>query len=651
MEEQREESDCRKPMEEVVAGKGLGLSSKAQTLVANTVEVLDSGVCDTHENSNGGTMDGFTDNSVSDKKQVKVDVTIEPETKISKMECEEVDGTVEVKLIDEIESCDDVQRVSTTVELVEVETNGEIAKSEVKSHESAGEEENQEIVTSSRNEETDDKVKYEVDNTGACDDETLSVADDKADQGKESAKKSQEDCNKMDVDSQQANESADSIIFFPNTNQKAINDLQNSMKRGADMRPLPTDLIIEIFLRLPAKSVGRFRSVSKQWCSMLSRPDFIELFLSRSCARPRLLFAVERKGVWRFFSSPQSSSSRLVDADFHSTLSEDVGRFTCSYAFGLFYFRDMWIPRNGTFYVVYNPTTGQYVTLPNVNMFRKSRGFLGFDPSQKQFKVLAEGNPFDREREPHEVLTLGTGELSWRKKKIDCPQYDHSLCEGICINGVLYYLVVNIRDLPDALICFDLKSEEFKLVVAECFSDRKTTKLINYKGKLGGINCSYGEAGGKYTLELRMCVLEDVERQEWSTYVYTLPENELIDDPSNVSVAGVIATGEIVLAMDYTCKPYYVFYFNPEKNTLQSVEIQGFGAELEAVKYCGRVSAYVDHVEHLDVEDFKNSRVKHQCSSCEGHFHVDDSKPLESIANQVKHLCSNCEEQEKKERQ
>ncbi|KAG7561221.1 F-box associated interaction domain [Arabidopsis thaliana x Arabidopsis arenosa] len=117
-----------------------------------------------------------------------------------------------------------------------------------------------------------------------------------------------------------------------------------------------------------------------------------------------------------------------------------------------------------------------------------------------------------------------------------------------------------------------------------------------------------------------MWVLEDVEKHEWVKYVYSLPENEVLDS-CDFSVAGVTTRGEIVLCMKYTCKPFYVFYFNPEKNTLQSVEIQGFGANLEAVENRGRVYAFVNHVEDLSVNDAKQlkssiSQVKHLCSCC-----------------------------------
>ncbi|CAL9216884.1 unnamed protein product, partial [Arabidopsis halleri] len=61
--------------------------------------------------------------------------------------------------------------------------------------------------------------------------------------------------------------------------------------------------------------------------------------------------------------------------------------------------------------------------------------------------------------------------------------------------------------------------------------------------------------------------------------VYSLPETIVLQCHYNICVVGMTATSEIVLS-EYntsTSKPfYYVFYFNPERNTIQSVKIQGF---------------------------------------------------------------------------
>ncbi|XP_024012980.1 F-box protein At3g57590 isoform X2 [Eutrema salsugineum] len=344
------------------------------------------------------------------------------------------------------------------------------------------------------------------------------------------------------------------------------------------MEPFPSDVSREIFSRLPVKSVARFRSLSKLWGSTLCSPDFTELFQTRSRARPRLLFAVER------------------------------------YASGLVYFPDMWIPKedsDGGGYspqpVICNPITGKYQSLPApVDRYRKTRDFLGFDPIDKQFKALSEAYPSFDDSDHHQILTLGrTGDvLSWTRNK-HCPLYGRSLSQGICINGVIYYLAYNIGGLPRVIVCFDVRSEEFKLIEADCFSGEDTIKLISYNGKLGGVNWNYDIAdGGRRILELCVWVLEDVEKPEWLKSVYTLSEDKIVDT-CNFSVAGMTGTGEIVLCMDYTSKPFYVFYFHPEKNTLRCVEIRGFGADLEAIEKRGRVHVFVDHIEDLNINDAK----------------------------------------------
>ncbi|CAF1930607.1 unnamed protein product [Brassica oleracea] len=298
------------------------------------------------------------------------------------------------------------------------------------------------------------------------------------------------------------------------------------------MNSMPTDLILEIFSRLPAKSVAVCCCVSKLWASILNSQDFRELFLTRSSSRPRLLFAIQGLyNNWRFFSSPHphyssDKSSHVVTADSYMKYLEDMRRYFCSYASGLMCFRQSrWICKETELYIVHvicNPSTGQYDLLPKLilNFCGDWTSFLGFDPVDRQFKVMFTDYNVQR------IITLGTGELRWRN--IQCSLPHQAQNEGICINGILYY-----------------------------------------SGFTGGVKTNY--AG--YTLQLRMWVLEDVEKQKRSEYVYNLPKNEFVG--GNVSVVGMTARGEIVLISDYTYLVLYVLYFNPESNTLQSVTIQG----------------------------------------------------------------------------
>uniref|UniRef100_A0A0D3DK13 F-box domain-containing protein n=1 Tax=Brassica oleracea var. oleracea TaxID=109376 RepID=A0A0D3DK13_BRAOL len=254
-------------------------------------------------------------------------------------------------------------------------------------------------------------------------------------------------------------------------------------------------------------------------------------------------------------------------------------KFACGYASGLIYFSCMSVKEGyDGVPVICNPKTGRYEILPYIRR----------------------------------IMTLGTQGMRWRK--IHCSLRLENLSEGVCINGVLYYLgdtsecKKKIREKSSfAIACFDIRSEKFKFLYPESFCE-----LVNYNGKLGVI---YYDDFTDDAVALRVWVLEDVEKQKWSKYSYTLRGDKLF--PHYASVVGVISTGEIVLSMaDYTSKqPFYIYYFNPERNTIRRVEIQGFGEYHEASKNPSRVYVFLDdcsrfypsahHAEDLNVKDPK----------------------------------------------
>ncbi|KAJ4916963.1 putative F-box protein [Raphanus sativus] len=392
------------------------------------------------------------------------------------------------------------------------------------------------------------------------------------------------------------------------------------MDRGGEISDsIPDDLIVEIFSRLPAKSAARFRCLSKLWYSMLHRSYFTELFLTRSRTRPRLLFVFELSGKFSVYSSPQlqnpykkSSLVAPVDLDM---MSLDFDGFTS----GLIYFSSMYfwdksgLDLESSRPVIYNPSTKHYVSLPKQPRSRHRRymgSFLGFDPIDKQFKVL-----WIRTTgiSSYKILTLGTGKMRWRN--IQSPLNHEAYKPCLCINGVLYYLASSSSDssFTPLLVCFDVRSEKFKFIDAEFFAYIRT-QFINYKGR-------FGVTQWKNDGELRVWVLEDVEKQKWSKNVYTFPAiNEI------VGVAGATSTGDIVLSMRYrTSKPFYVFYFNLERNTLQSVEIQGFGECDDENSYS--VNVFVDYVEDLNLNDAK------YLNSIKGQNHKENSATTLSLKN------------------
>ncbi|KAG7657943.1 F-box associated interaction domain [Arabidopsis suecica] len=353
------------------------------------------------------------------------------------------------------------------------------------------------------------------------------------------------------------------------------------MNGGEKLESVPIDLIIEINSRLPAESVARSR------------------------ARPRLLFVLQHNRKWSFSvsSSPQNQNiyvkPSFVVADFHMKFS--VSTFpdfhSCS---GLIHFSMM--KGAYTVPVVCNSRTGQYAVLPKLTRTRyeNSYSFVGYDPIEKQIKVLFMSDPDSGD--DHRILTLGTTE-KMLGRKIECSLTHNILSnEGVCINGVLYYKASRIvesssdddtsdddhddHERSDVIVCFDFRCEKFEFIDI-CFYGQ----LINCNGKLGGATWKFDGN----TVKLCMWILEDVEKHEWSKHVYNI--GDLAEfNPKNHVILGVIATGEIVFSMRFTSKPFYVLYFDPETNTFKSVEIQGLEND-------SRVYGFVDLIEDLNVID------------------------------------------------
>ncbi|CAA7018410.1 unnamed protein product [Microthlaspi erraticum] len=66
--------------------------------------------------------------------------------------------------------------------------------------------------------------------------------------------------------------------------------MEKPKKQRLSADRIPADLVISICSRLPAKSIARFRCVSKEWSSTLRRRDFKDLHLKWSLSRRSLLF-------------------------------------------------------------------------------------------------------------------------------------------------------------------------------------------------------------------------------------------------------------------------------------------------------------------------------------------------------------------------
>ncbi|CAA7054684.1 unnamed protein product [Microthlaspi erraticum] len=295
---------------------------------------------------------------------------------------------------------------------------------------------------------------------------------------------------------------------------------------------------------LSVTSIDETQSSKPFWGYILCRPDFTELFLTKSSTRPRILFTVEVKGKLLFYSSPQpqnpDDNSTLVATRYDTSFPKYVPSDRCSTVCGLALLHS-YIKRQGR--VFCNPVTGEFITLPKLLLKDKStlpqvkakssnpnteakarisRICLGYDPISKQFKVLCVISSRGGGPNTHQVLTLESGKRLWRR--IECQFHfteSHRMFDEICINGVLYFRA-KMRQ-SSVIVCFDVRSEKFS--------------FINLDKDMGGKKGYY--ACGEM----------------------------------------ILFKGDIVFLSfpyDDRSKLYFVYFFNPERKTFARVNVQGF---------------------------------------------------------------------------
>lgn len=372
---------------------------------------------------------------------------------------------------------------------------------------------------------------------------------------------------------------------------------------------LPVEVVIEIFSRLPLKSIARSRCVCKLWSSLLRGQDFTDSFSTKSRARPQLLFACSdhRVSKFIFFTSPQpenpEENSNVVVATNHLApfpLSDvfygSTNGFFCYEAERIF--EGMEAPVFDP--VVCNPNTGQSLTLPSLNSRDRhgAKSYLGYDPIGKEFKVLSTLRTFANDEwvvVKHQVLTLGAEDLAWRSVEC-CVPHSYS-SKWICIGGVIYYATSVDSSRYSMVACFDLRTEKFTFVeFLETFSKEMhhSTTLVNYCGRLGLImSLESGFVTGECT-SFEMWVLEDAARHEWSKHVYVLPPSWKDVVTEVMYIAGMVGESEIVFSPLYQHVPSYVVYFNVERKTITKVGILGMEA------FQGkRFSTHLNYVENV----------------------------------------------------
>lgn len=243
------------------------------------------------------------------------------------------------------------------------------------------------------------------------------------------------------------------------------------------------ELIGEIFQRLPPKSLFRFRSLSKSWCSRISSPDFISRHGSAKNLQKVLIKHRTLRSSGELYTLhsedllPLGGYMGITPVEFPSNDFNIIG--SCN---GILCVFDA-----DKHMTLWNPSIRRKLTVPShQHSFRDSfesssvYGF-GFDPTTEDYKIVRISNSRSRKSL---VYTIKTG--LWCAITSPITTYSEVKSWACFVNGALYWVVGNIRH--SYILTFHMSTQIFGRISLPK-PGWETTQLAMINGSLAVISC------------------------------------------------------------------------------------------------------------------------------------------------------------------
>ncbi|KNA14217.1 hypothetical protein SOVF_109580 [Spinacia oleracea] len=254
------------------------------------------------------------------------------------------------------------------------------------------------------------------------------------------------------------------------------------MEQKEQSKMLPEEMIVEVFLRLPAKSVGRFRCVSNRWNYLLTQPQFVKTHLNLtkqhpSIEEPIILYTPDSGAL---YSTHLNNAHHLFDemTCFATKLNFDDRRFYLTHYLdgscdGLVLMRNDDLNK----LLLINPTTREIKELPSLGYARDPKTSsttygLGYDSVSDDYKVVMISMCVD-------VYSVRNG--TW--KRVENSPYDHMIgdCEpGVFIDGNIHWIASKASDDSFVIATFDLGKEKFRELPFPSLVDSEIKCTCNY---------------------------------------------------------------------------------------------------------------------------------------------------------------------------
>ncbi|XP_071705109.1 F-box protein CPR1-like [Rutidosis leptorrhynchoides] len=232
---------------------------------------------------------------------------------------------------------------------------------------------------------------------------------------------------------------------------------------------IPSELITEILYRLPSKSVGQFRCVSKEWLSLLSSPQFIRTH-QNTLNRNYLFFHPNRTDP--YFIPFHQNTIKTPSTKFHLHVPDKNHKIygSCNGLVLLSAFRRCsWYET----LMVSNPTTREFLELPVCDLKIEGHDFvvcmmreLGYDSVTDDFKVVTI-NLF-MNLNGHDIMCVHVYSFrrnTWTRVIDYSDNYDrYHITSKALVNGSFHWVAKKVPDEIKVIVAFSLADENFSEV-------------------------------------------------------------------------------------------------------------------------------------------------------------------------------------------
>ncbi|KAL3648707.1 hypothetical protein CASFOL_005110 [Castilleja foliolosa] len=315
---------------------------------------------------------------------------------------------------------------------------------------------------------------------------------------------------------------------------------------------LPEEILFNIFSRLPAKSIGKCRCLSKQWLNLLSTKQFIKSHLAR----------VKQENLILTTPSHTIRSVDTIKGYDRGTVSRELavaGRWIASFGScdGL-----LLLLNNARDLFLVNPITLEQVKIPNspvaFNLYGGDTIYgFGYDSVRDDYKVVKVCYHAKQSRVG--IFDTFVAMYAYYTKKgfwerLESPPYDYTcplIPSGAYVNGAYHWVGAWSRDLDcNVIAAFDFANEVFSEILPPSGVDIED--LLHFTiGVLGGCLCVIDAINDTEGLDVWI-MKEYGVTDSWSKFSLAVGEYHFGDLFKPLCFIGDREEGEVVLVIEGT---------------------------------------------------------------------------------------------------